>query len=207
MEPDFWRQAWSDGRTAFHQQAGNPLLGQHVDVLSLGVDDRVLVPMCGKTGDLVNLLALGVEVIGVELVESAVEDLFDALDADPVIARAGKLSVYQYDRLTVLVGDVFDVEAAHLGEITAIYDRAALVALPDDLRRRYAAHLAAITGAAPQLLLTFEYDQAVMDGPPFSVGADEVDALYGAHYDCHDLGGTPCDLKGIGATERVWHLT
>lgn len=116
---------------------------------------------------------------------------------------------YSADDIDIWVGDIFDVSAEYLGAVSAIYDRAALVALPADTRQKYASHLMQISGVAPQLLITYEYDQSVIDGPPFSVNEDEVERHYGAAYQLQSLetkqiaGG----LKGkVASTETAWLL-
>jgi thiopurine S-methyltransferase len=140
----------------------------------------------------------------------AIDQLFEELGVAPSIKAVGPLQHYTSEGLSIFVGDVFEITATHLGSIHAVYDRAALVALPPDIRARYAAHLAAITGAAPQFLLTFEYDQSVMEGPHFSVDQMEITRVYGAHYALSrlaraDVGGG--GLKGVcPAVEVAWHL-
>jgi thiopurine S-methyltransferase len=107
------------------------------------------------------------------------------------------------------VGDIFKITTAMLGKIDAVYDRAALVALPEDKRKAYVAHLTALTKHAPQLLICFEYDQSVHSGPPFSICADEVKQLYQTAYDLILLASEaiPDGLKGkYPATEQVWWL-
>jgi len=101
------------------------------------------------------------------------------------------------------------VAVGTLGSIDAIYDRAALVALPQEMRIRYTAHLTEITDKAPQLLITFEYDQSAMEGPPFSVSNEEVNELYGASYDLTLIASVdvPGGLKGrCPAKENAWVL-
>lgn len=94
-----------------------------------------------------------------------------------------------------------------LGKVDAIYDRAALVALPFEMRVRYAAHLREITNTAPQLLVTFDYDQQKLDGPPFSVISNEVEQHYIDHYSLTLLQGKEINLKGkVPAKENVWLL-
>ena len=116
---------------------------------------------------------------------------------------------YSAENIDIFTGDVFDLTTNILGSVDAIYDRAALVALPRDTRPRYGAHLARITGTAPQFLICFEYDQSLMDGPPFSTDASEVARIYGQTYTLTDHAAKEVEggLKGkIPATERVWLL-
>jgi thiopurine S-methyltransferase len=96
-----------------------------------------------------------------------------------------------------------------LGPVDAVYDRAALVALPASMRDRYIAHLTSITAKAPQLLICYEYDQSAMEGPPFSITGEEVLRYYAATYDAKLLASAevPGGLKGkCSAKEHVWLL-
>lgn len=155
------------------------------------------------------LLSRGYRVAGVELSELAVGQLFDELGVEPRVSEAGGLKRYAAENLDIFLGDFFDLTADLLGPVDAIYDRAALVALPEAMRRRYATHLVSNTGKAPQFLITFEYDQSRMDGPPFSVSNREVRQLYEDHYgvtlaESRDI---PGGLKGkVESTEDAWLL-
>lgn len=209
MEASFWHRKWERGEINFHESEANPLLTDHVEKLDLAKGSRVFLPLCGKTRDIAWLLARGYRIVGAELSGQAIDALFQELGVEPKIATTGKLTHYSADDIDILVGDIFDISAANLGPVNAIYDRAALVALPAATRKQYATHLMQITGAAPQLLIAYEYDQSVIDGPPFSVSADEVKQHYGAAYQLtpverrNVVGG----LKGkVASTEAVWLL-
>lgn len=209
MDPDFWRQRWHKNEIGFHERNGNPLLVKHVGVLDLKPDGRVFVPLCGKTLDIGWLLLQGYRVCGVELVEHAVEQLFEELGVAPQVQALGAFKHYSAEGVDIFVGDFFDLSADILGPVDAVFDRAALVALPDGMRERYAAHLAAITGRARQMLLTFEYDQDLMDGPPFSVDADNVHRHYDALFEITlvDRVTLKNGLKGVvDCTAAVWLL-
>ncbi|MGI9504292.1 MAG: thiopurine S-methyltransferase, partial [Geminicoccaceae bacterium] len=137
------------------------------------------------------------------------QQLFAELDVTPERTALGNLTRYSADGIDILVGDIFDVTPEVLGAIDVVYDRAALVALPDDMRRRYAAHLMHITERAPQFLITFIYDQTLMNGPPFSVTEEEVRRCYADHYGLERIAAVDVagGLKGIcPATENVWLL-
>lgn len=209
MDPDFWRARWENNQTGFHEGKPNAFLVQHFARLSLAAGARVFVPLCGKTRDISWLLAQGYRVVGAELSRIAVEQLFAELGVAPVVSAAGPLTRFSAPALDVFMGDIFDLSRAALGPVDAVYDRAALVALPAPLRARYAAHVVDITAAAPQLLISFAYDQSVMDGPPFSVAPEEARALYGAAYLISQLESMPVPggLKGrCEATEHVFLL-
>lgn len=179
MEPEFWHGKWQRNEIGFHEGKPNRLLTRHLGRLGLRPASHILVPLCGKTADIPWLMAAGFRVSGVELNPLAVEQLFSGLGLDATIAQAGRLVRHSAPGIDLYLGDVFELSAEMLGGVDAVYDRAALVALPSDIRARYARHLAAITAAAPQLLVSFDYDTASMEGPPFSVEGAEIEALYG----------------------------
>lgn len=209
MEHDFWRERWQNNQIGFHEKDGNKLLLRHFDVIELPLGSRYFLPLCGKTGDIAQLLIKGYRVVGVELVENAIIQLFDELGVEPNVSDTGAFRHYSAPDIDILVGDVFELTAALLGAVDAVYDRAALVAFPPDMRRFYAAHLAKITHYAQQMLITFEYDQSDMDGPPFNVHEDEVRTLYGAGYEIQLVRRKviPQGLKGlVAANETVWLL-
>lgn len=209
MEEGFWHQRWQEGAIGFHLGEPNPLLTAHFAKLQLAPGSRVFLPLCGKTNDIGWLLSQGYRVVGAELSRIAIDDLFEALGIEPAIEPVGALLRYSAQGIDIFVGNIFDLSAELLGAIDAIYDRAALVALPADMRRRYTAHLMAIAATAPQLLVAFEYDQQRMEGPPFSVGGDEVQRHYAGTYrvTAVEAGAIPGGLKGkVPAIETVWLL-
>lgn len=210
MDATFWHQRWEQRIIGFNEKAVNPLLIAHFPKLDLAAGSRVFVPLCGKTIAIGWLLAQGYQVVGVELSEMAIHELFAELDVAPTIETDGALTRFSAENLDIFVGDFFALSAETLGTVNAIYDRAALVALPADLRDRYTTHLTTITKTAPQLLLTFEYDQQVMDGPPFSISAQEVNRHYAAIYQVQMVANVTMDapLKGVAtANEVAWLLT
>ncbi len=177
MDPAFWKSRWAEGKIGFHEGAANSYLARHHD--KLATYPRVLVPMCGKSKDLAYLAAKGHDVIGVELVEDAVKAFFVEHGLNPAIANCGPFVQYTAPQITILAGDMFASTRETIGPVDAIYDRAALVALPDDMRRRYVDLLRALaTKSGRVLVVTFEYDQRKMQGPPFSVEEAELRALY-----------------------------
>jgi thiopurine S-methyltransferase len=209
MEANFWLKKWDAQDIAFHQAEANPLLAKHFNALSLRQGSRVFVPLCGKTLDIAWLLATGYSVVGAELSETAIVELFDELGVKPDVVEVGNLKHYAAENIDMFVGDIFELSSATLGAVDAIYDRAALVALPDDMRRQYANHLIQLTTSAPQFVICFEYDQNLMAGPPFSVDANEIAQLYSAAYHLSVIESVEVagGLKGVcAATETVWLL-
>ena len=209
MEASFWHDKWEINQIGFHQKMTNPLLKKHIEKLSLDKGSRIFIPLCGKTVDIAWLLSEGYEVAGAELSDIAIKQLFEALDITPKITKVGSLIHYKADHIDLFVGDIFDLSADTLGSVDAVFDRAALVALPPEMRLRYSKHLIKITDNASQLLICFEYEQSVMNGPPFSIIPSEVEYHYAASHklsllDAPNLAG---GLKGkIEAIEAIWLL-
>ena len=209
MDASFWHQKWEKNDIAFHESAANPLLVKYFKELSLVKGSRVFIPLCGKTLDIGWLLSSGFCVAGAELSEAAVKQLFAELGAEPEIVVWDKVTRYSAKNIDIFVGDIFHLSSNTLGSVDAIYDRAALVALPEAMRNRYAAHLMEITEKTPQLLICYEYDQTLMAGPPFSISNEEVNRHYKDSYKLTVLASADVSggLKGkCAAIENVWLL-
>ncbi len=209
MDPGFWHQRWEKNEIGFHESKPNPLIVKYFHELSVAKGRRIFVPLCGKTLDISWLLSRGYRVAGAELSQLAIEQLFIELGMQPEIETVGNVEQWSANNLDVFVGDIFTVSGKMLGPVDAVYDRAALVAFPVDLRTRYTAHLTEMTDKAPQLLICYEYDQRLMDGPPFSVSNEEVHRHYATTYDLTLLSSTEVagGLKGKApAKENVWVL-
>ena len=177
MNPDFWNQRWRENRIGFHEGAPNAFLVKYGDRLTGA--KRVLVPLCGKAEDLAYLASRGHDVLGVELVEDAVRQFFAEHHVTPSITPRGGFQQYTAGAITILVGDLFATSPEVVGAIDAIYDRAALVALPAEMRIGYVAQLARIApDAKRELLMTIEYPAGSLEGPPFSVSASDVRTLF-----------------------------
>lgn len=187
MEPEFWKARWEAGQTGFHLDRVNPHLLHSWEAVANDRWDRVFVPLSGKTLDMAWLAARGHEVIGVEVSETAVASFFREQELEPVVEKLDSFSRYRAGAIEILCGDFFALTAAEIGDCTVVYDRAALVALPQALRASYAAKLIDILPRAQQLLITFDYDQTLMDGPPFAVSRSEVETLYEGHFEINPL--------------------
>jgi thiopurine S-methyltransferase len=181
MDQDFWQQRWARNEIGFHLSEVNPYLQQFWSVLNVPAGAQVLVPLCGKSLDMLWLAEQGYRVLGVELAEAAVQAFFSEQGLVAEINQVGEFRRYRSGAIEVLCGDFFSLTAADLLECRALYDRAALIALPAPLRERYAAHLAAILppGCAG-LLVVLDYPQEQMPGPPFAVGEAELQRLLAA---------------------------
>ncbi|MEO0997692.1 MAG: thiopurine S-methyltransferase [Pseudomonadota bacterium] len=180
MNHDYWLSKWEHAQIGFHEPAVNGWLARFGPGLMLK-PGRVFVPLCGKALDLHWLAGRGHDVVGIELSELAVQQFFAEAGLNPDVAAAGKLKRYVSGRITLYAGDFFALTPAELGAVDYVYDRAALIALPAATRPQYVAHLAALLGDARGLLIALDYDQSGMQGPPFSVPADELGRLLGGY--------------------------
>jgi len=184
MQAEFWLQRWREGRTGFHHERPMPLLLEHWPSLALPADSRVLVPLCGKTLDMPWLAAQGHRVLGVELSPLAIRQFFAEQRLTPERHESALGVHHVAGRIEIIQGDVFALDDATLESCDAVYDRAAVIALPPLLRERYARE---VYGRLPKgcrgLMITLDYPQHDMDGPPFSVDAGNVDALFGGDWD------------------------
>jgi len=179
MEPGFWLQRWEEGRIGFHRGEVMPLLQRHWAALGVPSQGRVFVPLAGKTLDMHWLAAQGHRVLGCELSPLAVDAFFAEAGLEPEVARDGDGVHHRAGPIDLVRGDVFALSAATLASMDAVYDRAAPIALPTGLRRRYASEVyGRLPAGCRGLLITLEYPQAEMDGPPFPVPEDEGRALF-----------------------------
>lgn len=208
MQHDFWHDKWKSNNIGFHQDQPHSLLIKYFSCLNLVKGATVFVPLCGKSHDIAWLLEQGYHVIGIDLSPIAIQDLMVDLGLTFEEHQVGTLIHYHDPQIDLFVGDFFALTSAQLDQVDAIYDRAALIALPEQMRKQYTQHLSKITDQAPQLLISLEYDQMLLAGPPFSVAEYELIQHYARDYDIDLLASSPENLKGkVIAYEHVWHLT
>ena len=182
MEIDYWLERWKREEIGFHQNDINPYLCQYWKELDLSKGSKVFVPLCGKSQDMLWLYGQGHNVLGVELSGLAVEDFFKENKLFPNYSVCKRFTRYDTNSICILKGDFFDLDRKDLIEVSAVYDRASLVALPQDKRDSYVSHLLGILLPGTQILLvTLDYSQLEMLGPPFSVSVSEVEKLFGTY--------------------------
>lgn len=179
MQSEFWLKRWQQNQIGFHQGRVNPYLQQYWPQLGVAPASRVFVPLCGKSGDMLWLRAQGHEVVGVELSELALRAFFEENDLAMEVRSEDGFQVFESAGIQLYCGDFFRLGRSHLAGVEAVFDRAALIALPPEMRPDYVAHLHSLLASNTQtLLVTFEYPQSQMQGPPFSVEEAEVRTLY-----------------------------
>lgn len=179
MEKSFWLNKWDEMKIGFHQSEINPYLTEFLPRLELTHDSVVFVPLCGKTLDMIEL-AKHCHVIGVEFSEKAVLQFFEENNLKYEVASEEKHRVYTAGNIQIYEGDLFSMPKMVLDKITHVFDRASMVALPAKTRKQYIALMNTIS-FEKYLLVTFEYDQSLYDGPPFSVPTEEVETGFGQY--------------------------
>ena len=183
MKIEFWEQRWDEGSIGFHLSEVNPYLTKYWSCLGIDNEAVVLVPMCGKSLDMIWLISQGYSVLGVECSEKAIKAFSNEQKLDLQANSYKNFTAHKGSQVSILEGDFFKLDKDSLSKLSAVYDRASLVALPELMRKQYVKLLAEnLPLHVNMLLVTIEYNQALMSGPPFSVSNDEVERLYKPHF-------------------------
>ncbi|MBT3197273.1 MAG: thiopurine S-methyltransferase [Gammaproteobacteria bacterium] len=216
MEPDHWHQRWQEGRIGFHQAQPNRWLQQFYPDLLLKQGEPLLLPLCGKTVDLTWLAEQGHPVVGVELSAIAIADFFHEQQLSAKRSQQPPFIRWESNLITLLEGDFFHLTRDDLPPTPVVFDRAALVALPAEMRQRYVTHLTTLLPAGSRILLvTTDYPQEQKIPPPFALSDEEVHTLYGDHFDIQRLhtetltmGQDPLSKRGVTSlVERIYKIT
>ncbi|MBL4607481.1 MAG: thiopurine S-methyltransferase [Pseudomonadales bacterium] len=185
MDENFWNTCWETQEIGFHMPEVNPVLLEFWSQLAIPSGEKVLVPLCGKSLDLKWLMEQGQHVVGVELSKLAVEAFFSEQSISPQVESKNGLQLYTSDQLALWCGNIFSFPESELESIQAVYDRGALVALPFGMRKSYMEKLLnGLSGSESWLLVTFEYDESLMQGPPFSIPKSEVQQYFEGYEVC-----------------------
>jgi thiopurine S-methyltransferase len=209
MKHTFWLERWEQSQIGFHQTEINQYLSEHWRELGLAEGASVFVPLCGKSLDMLWLREQGHPVLGIELSGKAVKAFFEENNLSAEVERGERFTTYRSEGLRLLVGDFFALTPEDMGAVRAVYDRASLIALPPEMRRDYARHMAKLLPVGASILLvTMEYPAGAIDGPPFSVSEEEVHALFDGHFEVErravwaDAEGP----RGVPVTEKIYSL-
>ena len=204
----FWHDKWQSWKLGFHLEDTNAALVKYWPKLDIDAHCQVLVPLCGKSLDMLWLRQQGHEILGIELSPVAAKEFFEENNIEYAASKCGEFQNYASEGYSIMVGDIFNLTKSETANINAVYDRAALIALPPPMQKTYVAHLRNILPPDTQILLiTLEYDPSELDGPPFSIPEPYVQALFG-HW-CHItlLQATALtDFRDIAANETAYKL-
>jgi thiopurine S-methyltransferase len=193
MKAEFWHERWEKGEIGFHQTDFNRFMQDFVGRLAIQPGAHILVPLCGKSLDMLWLAGQGYRVTGIEISGRAAKDFFLESRLEHELVQLPGGSVYRGENIDILCADLFTVEQTDLPPVDAVYDRASLIALPPEMRPDYAKHLTGlISRDTRSLLVTLDYPQEEMPGPPFAVTSDEVRRLFGSQYQIERLHTEDC---------------
>lgn len=180
MKDEDWLNRWQKNKIGFHDTQVNEHLTRFIPDYNLKLGDLIFVPLCGKSTDMAWLAQQGFQVVGVELSDVAIESFFAEQELQCQQLESEKFVIRKNENISLLEGNFFDLQPEDLGSCRLVYDRAALIALDHALRHRYVSWMHSIIGDnADMLLVTLDYDQTEMSGPPFSVSQAEVQTYYG----------------------------
>ncbi len=207
MEPKFWIERWEENRIGFHEDVFHPMLCKYWDTLSIDLSVPVFVPLCGKSRDLVWLRNRGHEVVGVELSEVAAQAFFKENNISAERHQDGPFVCLRGAGYTFFIGDFFDLTPDFINPISSVYDRAALIALPSEMRRNYVQHLKTLCSSeALGLLVTVSYQADQVSPPPFLVEPEEIKSLYNPWCKLNLLGISETKVKGAAGCESGYRL-
>ncbi len=216
MKSEFWHQRWEQREISFHQQEINLHLKKHWNRLEVRAGEKVFVPLCGKSLDMLWLLGEGYAVTGVELSPVAVKEFFAENQLKPIRTPYEHMTHWQSEELTIYCGDLFKLSNSVFEGVKAVFDRASLVALPPHMRKSYVAFFKQnLPRDASILLVAMEYDETERGGPPFNVTEQEVHDLYSGSYDVelletHDLLHANPEFQKRGLSrfdEKIYRIT
>lgn len=214
MQNEFWHTKWKTKETGWDQKQPSPLLIEYFKTLNLKPGARVFVPLSGKSIDMFWLANQGYQVVGIELNLDACRLFFNEHNIPYTQSKQEKFEILSSDHIKLFVGDFFDLDKTTLGNVDAVYDRAALIALPNETHHQYAHKIMSLQDIETQILLiTFDYDRNQMTGPPFAVNPLEVQAIFGKNFTITTLYNEEIEilahLKAKGLTqlqELAFHL-
>jgi len=184
---EFWQQRWLNNQTGFHEGQVNEYLEKYLSQLSLNNKASLFLPLCGKSHDIIWLTKQGYNVIGVECSELAVKAFFEENNLSANIKQHNNFTIWQANTITIYCGDFYQLESIWFDSVSAIFDRAALIALPVEQRQSYINQIIKLCPNAAVLLVSLEYQQNEMDGPPFAVSEQEINNLFKNHYNLNKL--------------------
>ena len=203
----FWLDKWDDKKIGFHESEPHNLLTQFWGNLRVSNTSKVLVPLCGKSIDMIWLKKCGHAVTGVELSETAILSFFDENQVDAEIQSADKNNYYVGENLTIWEADIFNLPNIELESYEVIYDRAALVAINPRQRFRYARIFTDnIPSGNFMFLIVLEYDKSLLSGPPFSLAKDDIELLYGKSWDIKEIERQATMVKDHPGVEVLYIL-
>ena len=183
-----WLHFWENNETNWHSDTITQELAEYFELFELEPGDKVFVPLCGKSLDMIYIVNQGFSVVGVEVSEFGIRQFFKENDLKYTVTKVDDFYLYSSENLEIYCGDFFSLTSKHLNNVKAVLDRKSLIALEPDLRQKYVKHLNDIISLGVRILLvTLHYPQHQMSGPPFSVDKSEVESLFSMTFETREL--------------------
>ncbi|NKB37551.1 MAG: thiopurine S-methyltransferase [Gammaproteobacteria bacterium] len=207
MEKEFWQDKWQADDIAFHQDQAHPFLEKHLSEFKAGEKARVFVPLCGKSNDMLFWAKHRYEVIGLELSPIAAEAFYSENGISFKQSVTEGFQLFSASQIQILCGDYFSVSARHIGSVSTVFDRAALIALPPVMRRDYADKMRSLLAAGTEIfLIALEYEQDLVKAPPFSISDEEILELYNSWCNIRLMEKAEAQVKGKPCFERFYRM-
>ena len=183
-----WLKFWENNETNWHGDNVTQELIEYFELFELEPRDKVFVPLCGKSLDMLYIMNQGFSVIGVEISEIGVRQFFNENNLTYKITKVDDFDLYSTENLEIYCGDFFALTSKHLNKVKSVFDRKSLIALEPEVRQKYVKHLNDIISVGARILLvTLQYPQHQMSGPPFSVNKSEVESLFSMTFESQEL--------------------
>ena len=183
-----WLHFWENNETNWHSDTITQELVEYFELFELEPGDKVFVPLCGKSLDMIYIVNQGFSVVGVEISEFGIRQFFKENDLKYTFTKVDDFYLYSSENLEIYCGDFFSLTSKHLNNVKAVLDRKSLIALEPDLRQKYVKHLNDIISLGVRILLvTLHYPQHQMSAPPFSVDKSEVESLFSMTFETREL--------------------
>jgi thiopurine S-methyltransferase len=183
MELSYWQSRWQKGNTGWHMDTVYPPLPHLWNQIGMNSDTRVLVPLCGKSLDLLWLTDHCDTVTGVDISPKALQHVMQKHSESFIKDTSHGFTIYRSDSLVLWEGDFAKLPSDQIPPQNLIYDKASIIALPPEKRQRHAEKMIELSSFNTQILIQiFEYDQNEMNGPPFSVEEQELKRLFGNQF-------------------------
>jgi len=213
MTKQYWLNKWQQNDIKFNQDETNVYLQRYYSKLNLNKSDRIFVPLCGKSIDMLWLLQKSHLVVGVEFSPIACQSFFKDNSLPYQVKTLGPFTTYYNAAITLYCGNFFELTPGLIGNIKAVYDRAGFISLPPSNRAEYVEHLVTLIPAGARIIMTtIEYDQQQLDGPPYSTSFDNIKQLYGPHFHIEQLEHKPYEVpehlraKGLQTADYAVYL-
>ncbi len=192
-----WIERWKNNDIPFHLEEVNPLLRKHLNHFNIQRGMRVLVPLCGKSVDMIFLQNLGLSVVGIEGVSLAIDQFFSHHNLDVQKQQHRGFDVHHTSAIDIVHADFFKLPKEYFEPFDLIYDRASIIAIDPTKRKDMINMLFRLLKPKGEMfLITVQHPDDFFSGPPFSITEHELIQL------CQGLFKVEC-LENVDRTDST----